>query len=69
MKRIALVFLPIIIASFLFTCQTTRQDTTVPNAQIKFTEIPSDSVLLYALSPEIPGLSEVYKYRDAGNWD
>jgi len=39
------------------------------SVEINFAEIPSDSVLLYALSPNIPGLKEVYKHRDSGNWN
>jgi len=40
-----------------------------PASSIEFSEIPSDSVLLFSLAPGIPELSKVYKARDKGDWD
>ena len=59
----------IIMFGLLVTCLRIPVKQNRPIAEINFAEIPSDSVLLYALSPNIPGLKEVYKHRDSGNWN
>ncbi|MBT3750524.1 MAG: heparinase [Bacteroidetes bacterium] len=54
----------------MLACQRSNiQNSHLPSAEIKFSEIPSDSVLLYALAPNIPGLKRVYKSRDKGDWE
>lgn len=59
----------IILLFVLVSCQPKPVENDLPSARINFTEVPSDSVLLHALSPNIPGLKDVYRYRDNGNWD
>jgi len=45
------------------------RDLNTPSARIEYSEIPSDSVLLFALSPGIADLSKVYRARDTGQYD
>jgi len=64
------LFLVIVMGLVFYTCQNSIvQNNQMTSAEIKFTEIPSDSVLLYALSPNIAGLKQVYKARDKGEWE
>ena len=38
-------------------------------AQINFAQIPSDSVLLFSLAPDVSELKQVYRARDKGHYD
>ncbi len=54
----------------MWNCQPTLvNDAKSVPARIEFSAIPSDSVLLYSLSPGIPGLKNVYRVRDGGQYD
>ena len=59
----------LLIVASLLSCHHQTLKHVAPAAQIKFTEIPSDSVLLYALRPGLSGLESVYQQREQGNWD
>ncbi len=68
-SRLNLIAAIIIAGILVFTCATATVETSTKNAtRIQFSEIPTDSVLLHALSPDIAGLQKVYKARDAGDY-
>ncbi|MBC8374618.1 MAG: heparinase II/III family protein [FCB group bacterium] len=70
-KTSVYLILTVMMASFFITnCQPGLvNDSNTPVARIEYSEIPSDSVLLFSLSPGIADLSKVYSARDRGQYD
>lgn len=67
MERMRLLYLVALIA--VFGCQLLPPERTETRSEIRYAEIPSDSVLLYALKPGLPQLKGVYQARDDGDWE
>ncbi len=65
------LIIALILASFVLTgCQSSMvRDSITHSARIEYSEIPSDSVLLFSLTPGLAELSKVYRARDKGQFD
>ncbi len=65
-----LIFAQMLASLLVTSCQPGLvSDSNTNPARIEYSEIPSDSVLLFSLSPGIAELSKVYKSRDNGQFD